>query len=299
MDMEWVEAFVAVAETGSFSQAADSLFLTQSVVSKRIQRLEQELGARLLDRSHRRARLTDAGQRAFAPAQALLRQHRLLKQAARPAGGLRLALFPVADSYGFLQLVSDFSAAHPDLQLTVEERESAALPALLDGGQFDGAFYRITDPALPPNAVLLCRDEMALLACEGAHPSPAGRTPLAQFCDDPFLLLSAGTGLLEPSIQLCRQAGFLPHIRYTGASAANIARMVRGGAGVALLCRRVAQGCAINGLQVLPLTPTLYSRLIFAPSKAGLQNPAMPALLAFLRQAANLPPHALPQSPTV
>lgn len=286
MDIEWVEAFAAVAETGSFSDAADRLFLAQSVVSKRIQRLEGRLGVRLLDRSHRRAALTAAGQRALPQAQALLRQSRMLEQAARPEGGLRLALLPVADSYGFLQLLSDFSAAHP-VQLTVEERESAALPALLEDGQFDGAFYRVTGHALPREAVVLCRDEMALLAREQECLSPAGCVPLARFCSEPFLLLSAGTGLLEPSIELCRQAGFSPHIRYTGASAANIARMVRSGAGVALLARQVAQGCAANGLQALPLTPTFCSRLIFAPSRAGLQNSAMPTLLAFLRRAAD------------
>lgn len=286
MDIEWVKAFAAVAETGSFSDAADRLFLAQSVVSKRIQRLESRLGVRLLDRSHRRTALTAAGQRVLPQAQALLRQYRMLEQAARPEGGLRLALLPVADSYGFLQLLSAFSAAHPGFQLTAEERESAALPALLEDGQFDGAFYRVTGPALPREAVVLCQDEMALLAPEQEGLSPAGRVPLARFCSEPFLLLSAGTGLLEPSIELCRQAGFLPHIRYTGASAANIARMVRSGAGVALLARQVAQGCAANGLQALPLIPTFCSQLIFAPSRAGLQNPAMPALLAFLRRAA-------------
>ncbi len=286
MDIEWVQAFVAVAETGSFSEAAERLFLAQSVISKRIQKLERQLGVRLLDRSRRRVELTAAGQRACPQARALLRQHRMLERAARPEGGLRLALLPVADIYGFLQLLSDFSAAHPGLQLTVEERDSAALPALLNDGQLDGAFYRTTGLALPPKAVSLCRDEMALLASEREGVFPPGRVPLARFCGRPFLLLSAGTGLLEPSIELCRQAGFSPNVRYTGASAANIARMVRGGAGVALLARQVAQSCAKDGLQALTLEPTFYSRLIFAPSRAGLQAPAMPALLEFLRQAA-------------
>ena len=60
MDLEWVQAFLAVADTGSFSAAADALFLSQPVISKQVQKLELQLGVRLFDRAHRRAELTDA-----------------------------------------------------------------------------------------------------------------------------------------------------------------------------------------------------------------------------------------------
>ena len=68
MDLEWVQAFLAVADTGSFSAAADALFLSQPVISKQVQKLEHQLGVRLFDRAHRRAELTDAGRRAYPPA---------------------------------------------------------------------------------------------------------------------------------------------------------------------------------------------------------------------------------------
>ena len=129
MDLEWVQAFLAVADTGSFSAAADALFLSQPVISKQVQKLELQLGVRLFDRAHRRAELTDAGRRAYPPAQALARQYQLLEQAVHPDGSLRLALLPVADCYGFPQMLADFSAAYPRTRLMVEERENTAMPA--------------------------------------------------------------------------------------------------------------------------------------------------------------------------
>ncbi|MFC6673540.1 LysR family transcriptional regulator [Marinobacterium aestuariivivens] len=62
MDTHTLQAFVTVAETGSFSQAAGRLFLTQSAVSKRISQLEEQLDTRLFDRIGRHIGLTEAGQ---------------------------------------------------------------------------------------------------------------------------------------------------------------------------------------------------------------------------------------------
>ena len=64
MDLFQLEAFVAVVREGSFSKAAKSLYRTQPAVSQIIQRLEEEIGQTLFDRSSRRGVLTDAGQRA-------------------------------------------------------------------------------------------------------------------------------------------------------------------------------------------------------------------------------------------
>ncbi len=66
MDLANLSAFIAIAETGSFSGAADRLFLTQPAISKRIAGLEQQLGVRLFDRLGREVTLTEAG-RALLP----------------------------------------------------------------------------------------------------------------------------------------------------------------------------------------------------------------------------------------
>ena len=61
MDIQGIQAFISVSETGSFSRAADALYLTQPAVSKRIQALEQSLGVALFDRIGKSVRLTEAG----------------------------------------------------------------------------------------------------------------------------------------------------------------------------------------------------------------------------------------------
>lgn len=259
-----------------------------------MQKLEQQLGVRLLDRSRRQVELTAAGRSAYPCIRALLEEYRQLEQTVHPAGLLRLALLPVADCYAIPQRLAEFAAARPGLELRLEERENTAAAALLKSGRCDGAFYRTAESVLPEGALELWREELVLLAPSPAGPGgPAGPTepagpgpvPLTALRQERFLLLSEATGLYEASMGLFRQAGFRPQIGYTGASAATIARMVRGGAGVALLCRRVAESCAGPGLRILTPQPTCQSTVLFQPSAAGQRNPAMPALLAFLRGA--------------
>jgi len=91
LDVTQVRAFVATADRRHFGRAASELFLTQQAVSKRIQRLEQALGAQLLTRGSREVGLTDAGQRFLPYARELLAVAAAAAAAAHPpTGPLRL-----------------------------------------------------------------------------------------------------------------------------------------------------------------------------------------------------------------
>jgi DNA-binding transcriptional LysR family regulator len=117
-----IEAFVRVAECGSFSQAAERLHASKSVVSRQVSALEAELGARLLHRTTRALTLTEAGRSYFERATRILAD---LAEAnasvgelqAAPRGRLRVSA-PM--SFGYLHLapaVPDFLARHPDVEL--------------------------------------------------------------------------------------------------------------------------------------------------------------------------------------
>lgn len=290
MELAWIDAFLAVAETGSFSRAAESLYLSQSVVSKQVQKLEQQLEVPLFDRTRRQVALTAAGLRLLPEARALAEQYRRFVQAARPGGELTLALLPVADSYGLPRLLAGFAARHPQLRLQMEEQTNAAAHELLAADRCDGAIYRIAPgQPLPARHILLARDELVLLVPASMPLPDADRLELARFAKLPFLLLGSGTGLHAASKQLCAAAGFEPQVAYTGSSGRNIARMVRSGAGVALLAEQVARDLLADDLRMVRLTPTCESCLVFAPSRSGLQNPALTALRQYLEEAAAQP----------
>ena len=97
MDNQNLKAFITVAEVGSFSEAADRLYLTQSAISKRIALLEQQIGKRLFDRIARQVSLTEAGNELLPRARRILQEYENALQAindlsGEASGTLRLAI---------------------------------------------------------------------------------------------------------------------------------------------------------------------------------------------------------------
>src|SRR3990172_3656965 len=97
MDISALQAFLAVADTGSFSAAAERIYLTQPAISKRIATLENELGTKLFDRIGRSVQLTAAGQALAARGRTLLKDfedvRRAITNLAGTIGGeLRVAM---------------------------------------------------------------------------------------------------------------------------------------------------------------------------------------------------------------
>lgn len=188
MDIRSLEAFTAVAEALSFSSGADRLYISQSAASKYVRHLETELGVCLFDRTHRQIRLTPAGERMLPQAKALLSQYRSLLESVREETVLHIAMLPVADSYGFAQLLADFSAGMPGQPLRLEERQNLPILRLLEENQLDGAFCRV----LPPypesrDCVLFRREELVLLVTDEGQAE--SRVDLSRYRDRRFLFL--------------------------------------------------------------------------------------------------------------
>lgn len=124
MDLEGVEAFVRVADTGSFTEAGRTLSLPKSTVSRRVSRLEESLGVRLLQRNPRRLALTDAGEAYYAqvgPALASIRKASVQvgEMNEAPTGTVRITA-PFTFGVAFLgEIVHRFTERHRDIDVEV------------------------------------------------------------------------------------------------------------------------------------------------------------------------------------
>jgi DNA-binding transcriptional LysR family regulator len=151
-DLVDVIAFVRVAETGSFARAAERMGVSKPALSRRVARLEDHLGARLLTRSARGAQPTDIGQSYYARAAAILAdleaaQEVVAEAVTQIAGSIRLTA-PLSFGVGHLAgALADFAAAHPAVELDVEFEDRTVD---LVGGGYDLAVRigRLADSAL-------------------------------------------------------------------------------------------------------------------------------------------------------
>ncbi len=143
--MEWQQllGFYQVAKLGSFTRAAEATFRTQSALSQQVKALEEELGTPILERlGKRRLKLTPPGEKLLAFAQGVLAQwdrlqDELRQLQGRPQGPLSLAA-PFTTLYHLLpETLSAYLKHYPQVELTILDRNQAAVFALVKAGDLD------------------------------------------------------------------------------------------------------------------------------------------------------------------
>lgn len=202
MDTQQLDAFVAVAETGSFSVAAERIHLTQPAVSKRVAQLEQQLNCRLFDRIARHTTLTESGQALLPRARAILRSVSDAEQvihdlSGKITGQLRIAVSHHIGLHRAPDLLRRFSLSYPEVGLEVDFMDSEFAYQEVRQGSFDVAVVTLA-------------------------PEPQERIKSCPIWDDPLTLVAAREHPLakHPNLnteKLCQYPAILPGLStYTG-----------------------------------------------------------------------------------
>src|SRR5262245_30543508 len=142
LDLDAVNAFVLVADLGSFTRAAEACGTTQSAISLKLKRLERHLGRRLIERTPRLVRLSADGAAFLEKARDLLAAH---ERAVSEGGGVRRLLLGLSDHAAGPELpilISRINAQDPALLLEVRLGFSGDLIAAFDRGELDAAIVR-------------------------------------------------------------------------------------------------------------------------------------------------------------
>jgi molybdate transport repressor ModE-like protein len=206
LDLRRLRVLAEVARRGSFSAAADSLYLSQSAVSQQVATLEKEVGLPLLERTSDGPKLTDAGATLVGHADAAIArleeaEHEVAAIAGLEGGELRIASFPTASAVLLTEALAEFKTTHPGVRLSVTEAEPEQSLPMLHAAEVDLAltFDYTTLPAVDERDVereLLLTESMHV-ALPRDHPlAAADRVRLADLAEEAWV---CGTGF-EPRI---------------------------------------------------------------------------------------------------
>ncbi len=227
IDPLWLRSFVAVAQSGSVTRAAERVHRTQSAVSTHLQQLEASVGARLAERSTRRLALTEAGERFLPHAMRLLALQDEARAAVQPAAGpvlRRIGLSEYFMPHRLPELLALLQAQAPDARLEVLWASSAALQQLWAAGEMDLAI--VTSDAPLAGARLLRREPLSWVAAAGAG-AAVGDGPV------PLVLLGPDCPVRRMALAALARAG-RPHqlrLSCTGSHGAVAAQRARWGVG--------------------------------------------------------------------
>jgi DNA-binding transcriptional LysR family regulator len=244
MELRHLRYFLAVAETGSISHAAQKLFIAQPPLSAQIRQLEEEIGAPLLVRLPRGVALTAAGQSFLIDARAILARSQDAGVRARQvheqqAHVLRLGVMPsVTQSLlpGLLQALQ--ARALPiDVQVREISPSSVQLQALRNA-EIDLGFIRLGVEDVPPEAKASI-DDPYCLAIPAGHTLARARGPLelGKAAHEHFVGFASHhqSDYSDQALALCVEAGFRPDIRHSAGQFAGVLAMVACGLGVAIV----------------------------------------------------------------
>lgn len=126
MDIEFLREFLVLSKTCSYQEASEKLYITNSTLSKHIQKMESELGYTLFERSTRKVMLTDVGKVLKKSCEQILALYddaliQMNAEAAKASNTLSVALSSAMFRYGILDLVLNFKKEHPDINVQISE----------------------------------------------------------------------------------------------------------------------------------------------------------------------------------
>jgi molybdate transport repressor ModE-like protein len=294
LDLRRLRVLREVAARGSFSAAAESLFVSQSAVSQQVAALEAEVGMPLLVRLRGGPVLTDAGRMLVGHADAAIAR---LEQAERElaelsglgSGELRLVSFPSASATIVTSAAQQFGTRHPEVRLSLSEGDPEDSIPALKRGDYDLAvvydfelqpFEKDRDLALRP---LLTERMHIVLSAE--HPL-AGRdaVELCELDRESWLVGTTTTTCRELTIRSCRNANFEPDVAFESNDYNVIQSLVAAGLGVTLM-PDLALARPAPGLVVIPVAPKPPVRRVWvATLLAGARSGATEAMLDVLEE---------------
>jgi len=211
MEVRHLQALVAVSEHGSFSAAADSLGTVQSNVSAHVARLENEIGAQLVDRSA--GRLTTEGEVVVARAYRVIGEIEALKadlgaMREEVGGTVRVGMIGTTARWLVPLLLDDLSKSHPRLKLVVADGTTSALEPQLAGGRFDLAILTFPVPGRDLTFEPLFEEELVLVVPVEDDPlHGATRIALEELSRFDLLLPAPGTQLRAEIDSAVKPAG--------------------------------------------------------------------------------------------
>ncbi|MEU8635120.1 LysR substrate-binding domain-containing protein [Amycolatopsis sp. NPDC048633] len=290
MELHQLAYFVAVAEEGNFTRAAERLHVAQPGVSAQVRRLERELGQELLDRSGRTVRLTDVGAAALPHARAALAAVKGVREAVDELAGLvrgQVAIGAVtsAGPVKLPDLLARFHERYPAVEITLSEANSDAMLAALREGRLDVAVVGLSTDPPPGIATQVLIDEPFVAVTAGSSGLLADRAEIviADLAGLPLMALPKGTGLRTALDAAFAREGLTPRIAFEAADPNVLVQLATRGLGVAVVPESLARYHEAE-LRVSTIAgPGLRGVLALAWRTDGPLSPAARALIAFAR----------------
>src|ERR1700742_3063132 len=291
MELRQLRYLVALAEENSFTRAAEREHIAQPALSQQIQKLEQETGLALVDRTTRRVSITEAGEMLVARARRILSELDTVQDELQSLRGIKTGHLTVGAMHTMgpvdVSLVlAIFHERYPQVEMTVREDPSEQLAEMLRVDELDLAFLSVTERIESHGLGLhqLVDEELVVLIPVGHPLSGRAQVRMAGLADEQFISFRVGARLGELLFAAGRQAAFEPRVTLESTETQRIRRLVARGFGVAILPRSDAERLGAEVAVARLVEPSLRRDITLAWREGRRLAPAAAAFLDLSRE---------------
>lgn len=212
MNLDHLKTYIEVVKTGSFSEVAKKLGISQPAVSFQIQKLEQDLGVRLIDRKQKKLTLTEPGKRLLSFAQkvqdeysGMLEDMNQLREDV--TGNLFISASTIPGDFILPPLLSEFKTLHPSVQIRVAVSDSGQVIEDIENGTYDVGFCGIMPENKEMEAAKIAEDEIVLIVASGHPFTNRESVSFMEIAEEPFIAREETSGTQKNVSSLLKKAG--------------------------------------------------------------------------------------------
>jgi DNA-binding transcriptional LysR family regulator len=279
MDLVLLRSLLAVADAGTITEAAESIHVSQSALSRRLQQLEADLGATLIVRGRHGIELTDVGRLTVAQGRNIVDRYDQLRRNIVDTLGLRRGEVRVGGgatvtSFLLPPAIAQFQSRHPGILFHVKEAGSHEIAADVSAGRLDLGAVTLPVSAPELDIAALIRDEIVLVA-RSDHPLAGKRTPVRDLDGETMVGFEQGTAIRQIIDRSLAAAGVRVDVVMELRSIPSILKMVATTGSLAFVSRLSLT--AESGIVPIPIRGLSISRTLGLAGRHGSPLPAAAA----------------------
>ncbi|PRX54273.1 LysR family transcriptional regulator [Flagellimonas meridianipacifica] len=275
MTTEQLKNFLILCETMNFRKAAEKTYIAQPALSRQIQNLEEEIGAKLFDRSKRQIVLTESGDYFKREISKVLEQITQIAQRTNEidkgdAGTITIGHASSAMHSIIPSLLQNLNQGNPNLKVSLLEGSNQFIFDRLESNEADFGF--VPNALVPSNfdAVEIYRENYFLILPQEHHLDENSFRDLGDCRNEDWILHpQEGYGYMERILQIINGFGYLPNIVHRSPNTSSVLRMVSAGLGITMMGKSTLKGFDLNlkTIELKDLDHKLDMKLVFKKSR--------------------------------
>lgn len=288
MEIQQIKYFMEVARSKSYTQAAMQLFVTQPMLTRVIKHLEAELGVKLIERTSKYFRLTDAGELFYQKAEQFLLEyddlfHSIEDMRSGRVGNVRLSIPSVLLDIYFPSILSQFKLEQPGVDISVTEEGSKAVANAVASGRADLGLAMLPLEEQDHFDVKVLVHDVCQLAVNRSHPfAQLPSVHIRELERESILTFSETATLHDVFVRLCIKYGFTPRIAYKSLTHGFISSMIAMNQCVGVLPLPIIQQGLTEDLVTVPLLPVIPWDIAIIRRRKGYRSYASSKLYEFI-----------------